>query len=151
MFAAATNTEYLGLNELRQRDPLFDGSDTMMKRYEMIREYRATKRSAERVGKRYGCATSTVLYWVKRFEEKGMPGLVGEKPGPKGPYKITDEVKARILQLRAEMDFTITEISKALHEEGTSVGPTAVDRVLTENGVPKKKRGPKPKAQKPPG
>lgn len=145
MLTVAIDTEYIGLNELRQQDHLFDRYDPLIKRYEMVREYRATDQSTTKVGKRYGCSASTVLYWVKRFQEKGMAGLAGEKTGPKGPFKITGDVRKRILQLRAEKDLTITELSEALHEEGTPVGPTAVDRVLTENRVPKKKRGPKPK------
>lgn len=145
MVALAMSTAYIGLNELKHIDPAFDTDDKVLIRYEMVREYLVGPQSGEKIAIRCGYSPTQLYMWAKRFSEKGILGLVDEKTGPKGPIKATEDMEQRILQLREQQDLTITEISAVLKEEGTPLGPTTVDKVLTKNGVAKKKRGRKPK------
>lgn len=50
----------------------------------------------------FGVSTVTVWRWQCDYDESGVGGLVPAKPGPKGAWKVTDEIAERIVELRAQ-------------------------------------------------
>jgi len=82
-----------------------------------------------------GCTDDTVRYWVKRFKERGLEGLLGERPGPKNPpNKISKETEDKIIALRKRRKNKIGPlgIKEVL---GLSHSTSTIYRVLKENGL----------------
>ncbi len=57
--------------------------------------------SVVEVASAFGVNPGTVSRWKSAFTEQGVLGLAAERPGPKGPSKLTDAVRARIVELDA--------------------------------------------------
>ncbi|MGH9074898.1 MAG: putative transposase, partial [Acidimicrobiales bacterium] len=54
------------------------------------------------VAEAFGVALGTLRAWTIGWEEHGVEGLAREKPGPKRPSKLTEELASSIRQLRWE-------------------------------------------------
>jgi prepilin-type processing-associated H-X9-DG protein len=50
----------------------------------------------------FGVSTVTVWRWQSDYDEAGVAGVAPAKPGPKGAWKVTDEVAGRIVELRGQ-------------------------------------------------
>ena len=48
----------------------------------------------------FGVDEDTLIGWRRRYETAGVEGLVPQRPGPKGPSKLTEEKRAEIVALR---------------------------------------------------
>ena len=147
--AATTSIAYVGLHRLREIAPDLPLDDPIIQRYEMIREALVTGRSPVEVAEDYGWSDTQYYKWYHRFEEGSILALQNQKPGPRGPRTIDDEVEKIIVQMRKEEDLTITQISEGLPDKcGRSASPATINRILDKHGLPKKKRGRKPKSQR---
>jgi transposase len=140
-------TGYFDIEQLRQIDSTFSKEDPVRDRYEMIREFRANgRREPERIARKHGYGITQLYKHDRRFAEEGILGLADRKPGPKGPRKVTTEIEQRVIELRTKEDLSITEIPPVLlEEEEIEISPETVNRILDKHGLPKKKRGRKPK------
>ena len=137
---------YIDIGQLRRKHPSFDKEDTVLTRYEMVREYRATDINVSDLCLKFGTSQRQFHTFRARFEEEGILGLADRKSGPKGSWKITPEVEELILKIRRTENLNINEISQVLLERHQiEVSPSAIDEVLTKHGMMKKKRGRKPK------
>ncbi len=56
---------------------------------------------AAEVASAFGVNPGTVWRWKTAFIDQGVLGLVAERRGPRGPSKLTDEVRALIVELDA--------------------------------------------------
>lgn len=89
------------------RDPAFAGSDffdprdLVQVRYEMLRRVRTEGQPIAETAERFGVSRPTFYKAQSDFERAGLPGLLPEKRGPRGPHKITAEVLRFIEELRA--------------------------------------------------
>ena len=89
-------------------DPAFAGSDffdprdLVQVRYEMLRRVRTEGQPIAETAKRFGVSRPTFYKAQADFERAGLPGLLPEKRGPRGPHKITAEVLRFIEELRAQ-------------------------------------------------
>lgn len=89
-------------------DPAFAGSDffdprdLVQVRYEMLRRVRTEGQPIAEAAKRFGVSRPTFYKAQADFERAGLPGLLPEKRGPRGPHKITAEVLRFIEALRAQ-------------------------------------------------
>ncbi len=57
--------------------------------------------SAAEVASAFGVDPGTVWRWKTAFTGQGVLGLATERPGPRGPSKLTEVVRARIVELDA--------------------------------------------------
>src|SRR5687767_15934512 len=86
-------------------DPAFAGSDffdprdLVQVRYEMLRRVRTEGQPIAETAKRFGVSRPTFYKAQADFERAGLPGLLPEKRGPRGPHKITTEVLRFIEEL----------------------------------------------------
>ena len=64
----------------------------------------------------FGVDISTLWHWEKALRDRGAANLAGAKPGPKGAWKVTPEVRERVRALRAEG----LSIREAAEEAGVS-------------------------------
>jgi transposase len=81
------------------QDPLFsehphffDPNDLLQVRYEALRAHLVNGDQVSRVCQRFGTSRQTFYGILEKFVEKGSSGLLPEKPGPKGPTKLSIEV-----------------------------------------------------------
>jgi transposase-like protein len=52
------------------------------------------------VASAFGVDEDTLIGWRRRYETAGVEGLVPQRPGPKGPSKLTEDKRAEIVALR---------------------------------------------------
>jgi transposase len=55
---------------------------------DLFEDYKKSKMSPIKFCKERGIHTSKFYYWIKRFESKGMAGLIDQRKGTS--YKITE-------------------------------------------------------------
>lgn len=92
----------------RVRDPMFavgdffDPDDLLQVRYEMVRLVRVRGTTLAEAARRFGVSVSTCVRMTRAFREGGMAGLIPERPGPRGPHKITPEILEFVRHYREE-------------------------------------------------
>jgi transposase len=84
----------------------------------------------------FGVDEITVWRWENAYAEAGVAGLLPARPGPKGPSKLTDELVARIGELRTAGK-TIAAIAEA-----TGVSTFTVRKALGRVGAAQPERAP---------
>jgi hypothetical protein len=74
------------------------------------------------------------------LEQRGLPGLVPKKRGPRGGHKLTAEVVEFLRQQRkADKTLPFSALAEKVRQRfGVKVHPRSIERVL---GRPKKKQG----------
>jgi transposase len=85
----------------------------------------------------FGRHVNSVQRYLAEFAAEGMRGLVSERRGPKGPWKITPEMRGRILfiVLREgihKLEAIQQRLAEAWQEE---VSVPSIQQVLEENGL----------------
>jgi len=126
--------------EVKRKEFLIDLSNSIQTRYEMIRECCLSKRSVEEICHKYGYSRTSYYFYKNKFEKEGIEGLIPDKPGPKGPVKITEEVESLILQIRfKDPGLDMYDIWEFLKEKGYKIGVWSVFAVLKKHGVTLKK------------
>ena len=83
-----------------------------------------------KVAAAFGVEYETLRRWRHRWQEAGTEGLVSQKTGMKGPYKLTEEVRAEIAALHAD-GLGLRAIARAL-----DLDPSTVHRGLPSRKVP---------------
>ncbi len=119
----------------------FDPHDQLQVRYEMLRSHLVDSQSVVRICQRYGVSRQTFYNLQERFLSEGSAGLLAKKPGPKGPSKLTAQVRefvahqlrndpqlsARALRLKLEeqynLEFHLRTLEKLLSELRSKKNP----------------------------
>ena len=82
------------------RDPkflggeFFDPRDAVQVKYEMLRRVSVDKLSITEASDEYGVSRPTYYQAKANFDTAGIAGLVQDKPGPRGPHKLDDDIMA---------------------------------------------------------
>jgi transposase len=106
------------------------------RRYEALRAYFTQDMPASEVADRFGYSTASV-HQMATLLRKGRLALFTEaRPGPKGPRKVTGELRAQVLALRAA-GHSVTEIAAALTGEGLPVSAQTCWQILDAEGIPR--------------
>ena len=134
----------------RVRDPRFAGSDffdphdLLQVRYEMVRLVRIDRLTLAKAAERFGVSLPTCFRMVKAFAHRGLPGLLPERRGPRGPHKITPEILAFVDEHRVRHGRIGAARLVPLIEErfGVKVHPRGLEKALARRG--KKGREPVP-------
>jgi transposase len=101
------------------RDPLFeqeffDAEDLLQVRYEMLRAHIVGGDAIRAICRRFGISRQTFYNLQAKFRSQGTAGLLPNRPGPKGPRKLTAEVVAHVSEL---LDSEQEPSTKGLLEE----------------------------------
>lgn len=72
----------------------FDPGDLAQMKYEMLRVVKVEGLSASDAARRFGLSRVAFYHASRQFNEKGMPGLLPERRGPKRPHKFTEAIMA---------------------------------------------------------
>ena len=132
----------------RVQDPLFlelptffDPHDQLQVRYELLRAHLVDSQAVIRICQRYGISRQTFYNLQERFLSEGSAGLLAKKPGPRGPSKLTAEVRRFVeqqlqddaqlsaralriqLQAHYELEFHLRTLEKLLSELRSKKNP----------------------------
>ena len=110
--------------------------DRLTKRIAIAQLYELDMGSQEEIAAAFGISTKSVYNYVRIFATKGSAGFILRKKGPKGQWKISPEVRAKILYtFLKEGAVDYGQIKARLHGWGERVGLTSIRKVLLENGL----------------
>lgn len=117
---------------LFQRSDFFDPHDVVQVKYEMLRRVDAEQAPVTRTATAFGVSRPTFYQARSDFTRAGLPGLVPEKPGPRGAHKLTPAVLAFVAQQRAdEPAITAAALATRIrHQFGVQVHPRSIPRAL---------------------
>lgn len=127
----AYNANHKNINDERfKTNEFFDPKDLIQARYEMLRAPRVDGVTVNEAAERFGVSRVTYYKLAKAFEEKGIIGLKGHKPGPKGPYKCTNEIVEFVKKIRSQGDEITWEsiIEEVKQEFGVELHRRTIER-----------------------
>ena len=92
--------------------------------------------SYEEVAKAFKIHEKSVYNYIQSFSQEGSYGLIPEKRGPKGSWKLNARLRSAILFLVMNRGmYTYEEIQKQLEGWGESVSIPSIRQVLLESGI----------------
>ncbi len=134
------------------RDPLFDQhsdffdpQDLVLVKYEMLRRVRIDGLPVARAAEAFGFSRVTFYQALAAFEQRGLPGLLPQRRGPKQAHKLSASVLQFIDQCRAENPRLRPAdlAARVEHELGISVHPRSIERALSRRVKKGRSTGPR--------
>ena len=112
-------------------------------RLAIVQLYHCGLGSEEELAVAFGRHVNSVRNYLAAFADEGMRGLVPERSGPKGPWKITAAVRAKILLIVfregiRELEAIQQRLAEGWHEV---VSVSSIELVLEENGLGESREG----------
>lgn len=125
-------------DELFQENDFFDARDLVQVKYEMLRRASAEGRSVSGASAAFGFSRPSFYKVKATFEEKGLPGLLPKRPGPKRAHKLTGEVMDFIERaLAADESLRARRLAALVAERfGVTIHHRSIERALA-----RRKRG----------
>ena len=80
----------------------YAATDAAGRRLAAVQLVRRKFATATEVASAFAVSQATLWRWVGSFQTEGVPGLVRDAPGPKGPSRLTDALIAQIVALQGE-------------------------------------------------
>lgn len=77
------------------------GGDTAARRLAAVQLVNTKGAKQREVADAFGLHENSLVRWRASYASGGVEALVSERPGPKGPSKLTDTLRAEIRRLRA--------------------------------------------------
>lgn len=114
----------------------WETGDQAGQRVAIVELYKSGLAKQEELAKAFGVHIKSVYNYITTFEEEGMQGLVGERSGPKQSWKLTPEVRGKILLtvLKSNVREYVV-IQKELEKNwNVKVSIESIRQVLIENG-----------------
>lgn len=110
----------------------FDARDLVQVKYEMVRRVRVEGDSVTSATRAFGFSRPSFYEAAADLDGGGLPALVPDKPGPRGPHKLTAQVVDHLEALLAQNEaLSSAELAAAVAERfGYSVHPRSVERAL---------------------
>ena len=115
-----------------QDSPFFDPRDLLQVRYEMLRLVERGEASQTEAARRFGVTRMTFHRARAAFAEHGLTGLVPAKRGPRGPRKITPEIRRFAHDYRRRHGRVgATRLARAIKDKfGLRLHPRTLERAL---------------------
>jgi transposase len=121
------------VDELFLAEPFFDPRDLVQVKYEMLRRVLIEGESATTAAAAFGFSRTAYYQILASFRHAGLPGLIPERPGPRGAHKLTEDI-VEFLETRLAQDETlsVSALVTLLHQRfKLVVHPRSVERALT--------------------
>lgn len=118
---------------LFHEDDFFDPRDLVQVKYEMIRKVKTDSCTVSQSAATFGLSRFSYYKACSAFEQKGIPGLISKKPGPRGGHKITKEIMASIEEMYThDPKIKPMEVKKEVKNRfGVEVHRRSIERSLT--------------------
>jgi transposase len=119
-------------------NPFFDAKDLVQVRYEMVRRHRVDGIAVSEAAAAFGVTRPTFYKAQSALQTVGLAGLLPRQRGPKGGHKISAEVVAFAIELKAaKPEMTTTQCLDAIEARfSVKVHRRSLERALAR----KKKR-----------
>jgi transposase len=114
----------------------FAAFDKVQVKYEMLRAHLVGGQTVTAAAAAHGYSRASFYLVARAFEEAGMVGLLDERPGRRGPLKLSAEVLAFLVQRRRERpDASGAELADELERAlGVRLHRRTVERALQGPG-----------------
>jgi transposase len=124
---------------LFQQSDFFDPRDLLQLKYETLRALQQDGYSIARAADEFGLSRPTIYQAQNHFQERGLEGLLPEKPGPKNPHKLTHQVCQHLGELlQAEPELGARELARRVRQRfHVELHPRTIEKALKS----KAKRG----------
>jgi transposase len=122
-------------------NPFFNANDKAQVKYEMLRSVMTNELSVTDAVDAFGL-TKPVFYKAQRaFSNQGILGLTDKKRGPKGPSKVTNEVRDFILDsIRQHPRPTYQEVSELIESVfNTHVSLSTIRKIVSDAGLSRRR------------
>jgi transposase len=120
----------------------FDPRDLIQVKYEMLRRVRVEGESVSASAAAFGFSRPTYYQADGAFLERGLPGLVPSKRGPRRAHKLSDEIldflEKKLAAGEASGSSQLAELVK--QRLGLEIHPRSVERALARRQEKKRRR-----------
>jgi transposase len=119
-------------DEAFRSQEFFDARDAVQVKYEMVRRVRMDGESVTAAAAAFGYSRPSYYEAAAALEERGLDGLVPDKPGPRRRHKLTDEVCAFAdRQLTSDPELRPADLVEPIEQRfGVRVHPRSIERAL---------------------
>jgi transposase len=119
-----------------EQPEFFAAFDKVQVKYEMLRAHLVTRETVTAAAAAHGYSRASFYLVARAFEEAGMVGLLDERPGRRGPVKLSPEVVAFLEARRRERpDASGAELAGELDQAlGVRLHRRTVERALRGPG-----------------
>jgi len=108
-------------------DPFFFTADKLQVKYEMLRAHVVDGCSVTSAAASHGYSRASFYVVAQAFEVSGMVGLIDERPGRRGPVKLTGKIEAFVRA--ADASLSGAEVARLVQERfGVSLHRRTVER-----------------------
>jgi transposase len=117
-----------------------DARDLVQVKYEMVRRVRVDGASVSASAAAFGVSRPSWYAAAAALDERGLPGLLPDRPGPRRAHKLTDEVVGYLRgELAADPSLRSAELAARVAEQfGLRVHPRSIERALAREDGPKR-------------
>jgi len=119
-------------DEQFRAEPFFDPHDLVQVKYEMLRRVLIEGEAATQTAADFGFSRTAYYQILASFRRAGLPGLIPDRPGPRGAHKLTEEV-VEFLESRLAEDQTLPVsalVTLVRRRFKLAVHPRSVERAL---------------------
>jgi transposase len=119
-------------HELFQGHDFFDPHDLVQVKYEMLRQVQVENSSVTEAAAQFGMSRPSFYEAQAVYRERGLPGLVPQKRGPKRAHKLNAEIM-RFLDVVREKDPSLSMVAlreRLWRERGVRVHRRSIERAL---------------------
>ena len=117
-------------DETFRSDDFFDPRDLVQVRYEMLRRHRIDGKAVSDVAHSFGVSRQAFYVTDASFRNRGLPGLLPRRRGPRRAHKCTDEILDFVDQWRQTADGKETIVEAVRHRFGVTINPRSIERAL---------------------
>jgi transposase len=110
--------------------------DDLSPRFAIVQMSESSFGTYQEIAKAFSIHEKSVYNYIQSFSDKGAYGLIPEKSGPKGSWKLNGRLRSAILFLalnRGILEYE--EIQRQLDEWGEKVSMPSIRQVLLEGGI----------------
>ena len=123
---------------LFQDSEFFDPHDLLQVKYEMLRLVSVEQRPVSEAAKAYGFSRPSFYQTQAAFEQRGLAGLIPQKPGPRSGHKLTPTVMAFLTEARVvEPSLRPVRLANLVQQKfGVQVHPRSIERQFLRQKKP---------------